>query len=307
MQKSYRALRAIVVAAHVLSPFAAVPPAVALTGGVKLPAPAVSRALDAVLMPINKAVAREFKLGSKEQGLLVIAVQPGGVAAKQGIKAGDVLAEVGGRRVRKPVDVDVAVRRGLKNGNTNYSFGLDRGGTAVAVAAVITLALYEEAFSVSEISSWESWTQSTSFSYSEFVSEYSSTIETSYESEESVVTEALTQEESTSEATAVEATDDTDGDGTSDASDDDDDNDGTPDGADTDDDNDGTADADETVDDGDADDEGTPDDAGTDDSAEDDAGEDDAGGDEGDDDDAGGDDSGGDDAGGDDSGGGEEE
>lgn len=299
MQKSYRALRAIIVAAHVLSPFAAVPPASALTGGIKLPAPAVSKALDAVLMPINKAVIKAFKLGSKERGLLVIAVQPNGVAARQGIKAGDVLAEVGGRRVRKPIDVDVAVRRGLKNGNTSYSFGLNRGGAVVAVAAVITLALYEEAIQVSEISSWESWSVSTSFSYSEFVSDYSSTIETSYESEESVVTEALTQEESGSEESALGATADTDGDGTPDAGDEDDDNDGTPDAADTDDDNDGTADADETADDGDADDDGTPDaqDA-ADDSAEDDTGEDGAGSDEGGDDDAGGNDAGGDDAGG---------
>ena len=322
MRKSLRALRALVVAAHIASPYGALP-AFALAGGVKLPAPAVSKALDAILLPIDATVAREFKLAGKS-GLLVLAVQPGGVADKQGIEPGDVLVEVAGKKVSRPIDVDLAVRRGLKGGTTNYSFGVNRGGAIVAVAAVITLALYEESFSISEISSWESWSTSTSFSYSEFVSEYSETIETSYESEETTIEQEISKETTTTEESTKQdsTSEDSDHDGTPDATDADDDNDGTPDDADTDDDGDGVEDAAETdADDGDADNDGTPDDAdtdddndgtpddadtdddgdGVDDSAEEDDGGDDSaddGGDDGADD--GGDDDGGGDEGGDD-------
>ena len=303
MQKTFKTARALVVALHIMTPFATTHTAHA-KGKLDLPPPAVSRALDAILLPINPAVAREFKLGKGEKGLLVLAVQPGGVADKQGIKAGDVLTEVLGHRVKKPIDVDVAVRRGLKRNNDNFRFGLYRAGAPLAVTAVITLALYEEVFSVSEISSWSSWSESTSFSYSEFVSEYSESIETSYESEETTVEEEVSHEETTSEestsdesTTEDSATEDSDSDGTPDASDTDDDNDGTPDAADTDDDNDGTPDSAESEDAApDADDAGEAgDDASDDAGSDDDAGaDDDAGGDDGGDD-AGGDDSGGDD------------
>jgi len=297
MQKTFKTARALVVALHIMTPFAATHSAFA-KGKLDLPPPAVSRALDAILLPITPAVAKEFKLGKgNKKGLLVLAVQPGGVADKQGIKAGDVLTEVLGHKVKKPIDVDVAVRRGLKKNNDHFKFGLYRGGAPLAVSAVITLALYEEVFSVSQISSWTSWSESTSFSYSEFVSEYSESIETSYESEESVVEEEVSHEETTSEESTSEesttedsATEDSDGDGTPDATDNDDDNDGTPDAADTDGDNDGTPDDADSGDDSAGDEGGDAGDA----AGDDDAGGDDSGGD------AGGDDSGSGDAGGDD-------
>ena len=287
MSKTFRTARALVVALHILTPFAA--GSADAKGKLDLPPPSVSRALDAILLPINASVAHEFKLGKSRKGLLVLAVQPGGVADRQGIKAGDVLTEVLGHRVKKPIDVDVAVRRGLKNNNDNFAFGLTRAGAPLAVTAVITLALYNEVFSVSEISSWSSWSESTSFSYSEFVSEYSETIETSYESEESVVEEEVTHEETTSESAseetdATDETTDTDGDGTPDAADADDDNDGTPDATDTDTDT-GDGSGDGSTDDGDEASAGDADggDAGDagDDAGSDDAGGDDAGGDDG--------------------------
>ena len=282
MQKTFKTARALVVALHIMTPFAATHSAFA-KGKLDLPPPAVSRALDAILLPITPAVAKEFKLGKgNKKGLLVLAVQPGGVADKQGIKAGDVLTEVLGHKVKKPIDVDVAVRRGLKKNNDHFKFGLYRGGAPLAVSAVITLALYEEVFSVSQISSWTSWSESTSFSYSEFVSEYSESIETSYASEESVVEEEVSHEETTSEESTTEdsATEDSDGDGTPDATDNDDDNDGTPDAADTDGDNDGTPDDADSGDDSAGDDGGDAGDA----AGDDDAGGDDSGGDSGGDD-----------------------
>lgn len=221
MKSLYRATRALVIVANIASPlavnstvFAATPPAHGM------PAPQISKALDALLLPINKAVAKKFKLAKGEHGVFVLSVKPGGVADKQGIKPGDVLSEVHGHKVHKPIDVDVAVRRDLKAGHSDIALGLLRNGAPVAVAAVITMESYNESISVSEVSSWESDTSDSSFSYSEYVSEESSSVESSYESEETTVEEDLTQEESSSdEETSEEASEDSD-DSSDDAGDD---------------------------------------------------------------------------------------
>lgn len=196
LRKSYLAVRALVIAANIASPLAIYPAAAATPPADGLPKPSISKALDALLLPVNKAVVKKFKLAKGEHGVLVLSVKPGGIADKQGIKPGDVLSEVHGHKVHKPVDVDVAVRRDLKAGHSDVALSLERDGAVVAVAAVITMESYSEAVSVTEVSSWESDTSDASFSYSEYVSEESETIESSYESEESVVEEAMTQEES---------------------------------------------------------------------------------------------------------------
>lgn len=225
MKTSYNALRALLIIANITSPltgysaaYAAAPPAHGL------PSPQISKALDALLLPVNKAVIKKFKLAKGEHGVLVLSVKKGGVADKQGIKPGDVLSEVHGHKVHKPVDVDVAVSRDLKAGKSDIALAVLRDGAPVAVAAVITLEEYNEAISVTEVSSWESDTSETSFSYSEYVSEETQTIESSYESEETTVEEAMTQEESSSdEETSEEASDDSsDDDGDDDAGGDDD-------------------------------------------------------------------------------------
>jgi len=223
----YHATRALVIFANIASPLAVHSNALAATPPAHgMPAPQISRALDALLLPINKAVAKKFKLAKGEHGVFVLSVKPGGIADKQGIKPGDVLSEVHGHRVHKPIDVDVAVSRDLKAGHSDIALGLLRNGAPVAVAAVITLESYNEAISVTEVSSWESDTTDSSFSYSDYVSEESTSVESSYESEETTVEEEMTQEESSSdEETSEEVSEDAD-DSSDDAGDDSSDGDG---------------------------------------------------------------------------------
>jgi membrane-associated protease RseP (regulator of RpoE activity) len=187
---------------HVAAPIAGFDPvfAAASSAADGLPKPAISRALGALLLPINKQVIKKFKLDKSDRGLLVLSVKPNGAADKQGIKAGDVLVEILGRKVHKPIDVDVAVRRQLKAGNSNFKFDVERAGVMVVVAAVITLEIYNETYSVSELSSWETTTSfESSFSYSEYISEETQSIEETYTSEESVVEESISHEETSSE------------------------------------------------------------------------------------------------------------
>jgi predicted metalloprotease with PDZ domain len=214
LKNLYLTTRAVVIVAHIVvttglnsAAFAATP----VPGTHKLPAPQISRALDAVLLPITKPVIKKFKLAKGEHGVFVLSVKPGGVADKQGIKPGDIISEIHGHKVHKPVDVDAAVERNLKAGNSSVAMDLYRAGAPVDVTTTVTQEEYNEAITVTEVSTWETETTDSSFSYSEFVSEESTEMESSYESEETAVDEELTQDESASdEETAEEASEDSD-------------------------------------------------------------------------------------------------
>lgn len=236
-----------------------------------LPNPYVSHALHAVLLPIDAEVIAAFGLDPAETGLLVLAVQPGGVADAAGIVPGDVISTVHGKAVTDPLDLDAIVYYWITQGMFDFGFDLYRAGAPVNLVYTITLETYSEVFEISSIESWTAYSSET-FVYSEFYSEYSSVITESWESSETLIEETVTSEEFTSEMSAEESGD-VDGDGIDDAEDTDDDNDGIDDAEDTDDDNDGTDDTAEAEDD-------SGDDAG--DEGGDDGG--DEGGDEGGDD-----------------------
>ena len=258
-------------------------------GAQTLPAPYVSRALDAVLMPITADVQRAFGLARDEVGVLVLAVQPGGVADYAGVLPGDVISQVYGKRVRKPIDLDTIVYYWLTQNIYDFTFDGWRAGTVYTYFSDISMESYIEVIDIVSVETWSSWSYE-SFSYSEYYAEYASEITESYATSESYIEETVTSEEFISEVSeettsdemaTEEGTDETmdsDSDGTMDAADTDDDNDGVDDAADGDDNGDGVdAGADDGGDDAGADDGG--DDAGADDGG-DDAGADDGGGDE---------------------------
>jgi len=51
----------------------------------KLPEPCMSKALEALVMPVERSVRSLFKLGVKAEGMLVLAVKPVGNAAIAGL------------------------------------------------------------------------------------------------------------------------------------------------------------------------------------------------------------------------------
>ncbi|WP_375451939.1 PDZ domain-containing protein [uncultured Devosia sp.] len=268
MRAVFKPLVFVAAAAHLaVAPIAYSTQSFALTGDVDLPKPYVSRALDAVLLPIDAVVRTTFALDAKDQGVLVLSVQPGGVADQQGLVPGDVLSQVRGHKIVDPIELDEVVYYWINQGSFDFSFDYYRAGVLAATTAVITLELYSEVVDVATVASWETWSTETSFSYAEFYAEYSEEITESYESSESTIEEVASAEEFTEEVTEEDASDDsvddaTDDDGTDDAADDtaDDDDDGD----DADDDGD-TDDGDDGGDDGD--------DGGDDDSGGDDGGE----------------------------------
>lgn len=184
----------------------------------RLPAPYISRAIDAVVMPINGAVRKSFKLSKKDKGVLVVSVEPNGVAAKNGIKAGNVLRSVQGYQIKKPTDLDSVVYYWTGKNKSDFSFSVGNGGTYALHKWPITRADYVEVIDTSTVSSWSSWSSASySFSYSEYYAEYSADMSASYESSETTV-----EQEASSESFSEEASSDA-----VDAN-----NDGTPDGVD---------------------------------------------------------------------------
>ncbi len=168
-----------------------------------LPAPYVSRAVDAVLLPIDDAVVDAFGLGSDEYGALVLAVQPGGIAEAAGIVPGDVIGLVQGETVSEPVDIDAVVYYWLGQGTQDFTFDIWHAGALGATAWVITQASYDEVIEITSVESWVSYSYE-SFSYSEFYAEYSVEMSESYEMSETTIETMVTSEEFTSEMTEEE-------------------------------------------------------------------------------------------------------
>ncbi|WEK03985.1 MAG: PDZ domain-containing protein [Candidatus Devosia phytovorans] len=231
-----------------VAPLAYSTSAYALAGDVSLPSPYVSRALDAVLLPIDDVVRDTFVLDPADEGVLVLAVEPGGVADSLGLEPGDVIAAVHGHKIVDPIELDEIVYYWILQGDFDFLFDVYRAGVLSTASWVITLELYEAAIDMASVASWTAWSVETSFSYEEFYAEYSEELTETYESSETIIEETVSSEEFTSEEEFSE--EDSDGDGIMDSEDGDDDGDGVDDADDSDDD--GMDDADDdSGDDGD--------------------------------------------------------
>jgi hypothetical protein len=141
-----------------------------------LPDPIVSRALDAVLLPIDKAVRKQFRLGKNASGVYVLAVKPRGVAAKYGIRAGDVLGSVGKHKVSKPRDIDYLVWSAINAAADKFVFHVDRGSTKVVVNTNITINDYSQHIDYTEINNWSSVDDQ---DWPDFVSDFGESLENS--------------------------------------------------------------------------------------------------------------------------------
>jgi serine protease Do len=65
--------------------------------------------------------------GSGNEGVVVTAVEPDGVAADQGFKAGDVILEVAGRKVASPADVRAGINNAQREGRRTVLVRLKSG------------------------------------------------------------------------------------------------------------------------------------------------------------------------------------
>ena len=159
-----------------------------------LPSPYISRALDAVLIPINGDVIDMFALYPEDTGVLVLAVQDGGIAAANGIEPGDVISFVSGHAVSQPIDLDTIVYYWISTGVFDFVFDGYRGDSAMTYDSVVSYDSYFEVIEVSSVESWSSYSYE-SFSYSEYYAEYSVEMTETYEYSETTIEETASSEE----------------------------------------------------------------------------------------------------------------
>lgn len=209
MPVSKSMLRIFAAAALLLSATAL--PVPALAKAPQLPAPYVSRGLDAVLIPIDQAVRKAFGLKKRDNGVLVLAVQPGGTADRQGLRPGDVLSAIKGYRIRAPADADAIVYYWISQNIFDFIFDYGRAGRYSTASWQITREEYYQTIEIASIATWSSWSSETSFSYSEYYSAYSSEMSESYETSETLVEEMAASDEFAQEATADAADNNNDG------------------------------------------------------------------------------------------------
>ncbi len=158
-----------------------------------LPKPYVSRALKAVLMPVTKSVAKKFRLAKGAKGVMVVSVQPDGIAKMAGLKPGDVISSILGYKVRQPIDVDTIIAYYLTNGVTDYALvGARKNGRTYRAVTPITWDYYYLPIDVYSVYEWTSFSYS-SYSYTEYYSYYSETIISSYEYSETLIEERISE------------------------------------------------------------------------------------------------------------------
>lgn len=122
-----------------------------------LPKPYVSRALDVVLLPVTDAVRTEFGLGTNTAGAVVASVEPGGTGAFYGIEPGDVIAQVGGKLIRRPVDVDSLVRYGLGQGEGFFALDGVRRDNRIRTWVELTQDDYESPVALDRLRNWRAF------------------------------------------------------------------------------------------------------------------------------------------------------
>ena len=149
----------------------------AFSATLDLPPPYVSRALGAVLIPINHASRHRYQIPPKLHGVYVLAVSPHGAAARQGIKPGDVLATVRDHPILVPADVDRLVWGALAVSVTDFLFGVARGPDIVHVNTNITVNNFNQSININNINSWTSI--ETQNNWSQIVNQYNTNISTS--------------------------------------------------------------------------------------------------------------------------------
>ncbi|OZA10803.1 MAG: hypothetical protein B7Y02_09925, partial [Rhodobacterales bacterium 17-64-5] len=122
-----------------------------------LPKPYVSPALDAVLLPITAAVRKEFKLGKKAAGAVVVSVEPNGIGELYGFEPGDVITELDDKIIRRPVDIDSMIKYGLNAGDSFFFFDGTRKNRAKKTIIQLAAEDYAKPVGIADVARWRGY------------------------------------------------------------------------------------------------------------------------------------------------------
>ena len=153
-------------------------------------------------MPLTPAVRNEFNVYQQAFGVLVVSVQPGGVAARNGIKPGDVISQVRGRRLVRPVDVDTAVYFWLKRDVSDFQFDGFRGSKIIHPRASVALAAFKAVVDLATVAAWLA-APSPRFNYGRYYDDYRPAVERTYQAAPVYFEQTIVQQNYYSESVAA--------------------------------------------------------------------------------------------------------
>jgi len=90
------------------------------------------------LAPLDGKARESLDIPDSIHGVVVVAVDPNGAAAEQGLQPGDVIERVDNKPVHNPADVGTAVRNVEKSGRKSVALLINRQGTEEFVAVTVT-------------------------------------------------------------------------------------------------------------------------------------------------------------------------
>jgi serine protease Do len=90
--------------------------------------------LGLALAELTQENRNQYRIDENTQGVLVVDIQPGGPAAKKGLRPGDVIVKVGSEFVERPEDVIDQVEKADKESRESVLLLIERGGNSQFVA-----------------------------------------------------------------------------------------------------------------------------------------------------------------------------
>ncbi len=90
--------------------------------------------LGLALAELTQENRSQYRIDENTQGVLVVDIQPGGPAAKKGLRPGDVIVKVGSEFVERPQDVIDQVQKADKESRESVLLLINRGGNSQFVA-----------------------------------------------------------------------------------------------------------------------------------------------------------------------------
>jgi serine protease Do len=90
--------------------------------------------LGAELSKMNSDVRTQFKIDDELKGVVVLSVERAGLAARNGIRAGDVITSVNNKKISEPNDVTQSILKAKKDGREKIVVLLQRNNASRFIA-----------------------------------------------------------------------------------------------------------------------------------------------------------------------------
>jgi serine protease Do len=92
--------------------------------------PDSDEALGATLSELTDALRGQYRLGDDTEGVLVVRVERGGLAAENGLRPGDLIQRIGRKAVSTPGEVETAIEEARESGSETVVFLVSRNGSS---------------------------------------------------------------------------------------------------------------------------------------------------------------------------------